>query len=181
VIGITGGEAKRRLCLDRFGFHAAVDYKAADFAFQLARACEAGVDIYFDNTAGAVSDAVLTHLNRGARVIVCGTASIASWDPPPIGPRVERHLLIKRATMRGFVIFDHKDCEAEALEQLAGWVRSGKVRYVEDILDGLERAPGAIAGLYRGENLGKRLIRLGDARFAGQGSYSRGLSCDLLK
>jgi NADPH-dependent curcumin reductase CurA len=163
AIGITGGETKRRLCLDRFRFDAAVDYKASDFADQLANACTNGVDIYFDNTAGEISDAVFTHLNRGARIIVCGTASIATWDPPPLGPRVERHLLIKRATMRGFVIFDHKDCEAAAHEQLSGWVRSGQLRYVEDVLNGLEHAPDAIAGLYRGENLGRRLIKLGDA------------------
>jgi NADPH-dependent curcumin reductase CurA len=163
VIGITGGDIKRQLCLETFGFDDAIDYKAKGFHQQLVQACSGGVDVYFDNTAGAISDAVLAYLNRGARVVVCGTASVPNWDPAPLGPRVERHLLVKRASMQGFVIFDHKDREADALRELASWVREGRLRYVEEILDGIEHAPDAIAGLYRGENLGKRLIKLGDA------------------
>lgn len=162
TVGITGGEAKRRLCLDTFGFDAAVDYKAPDFATRLDEACSGGVDVYYDNTAGAISDAVLTRLNRGARVIVCGTAAVANWDPPPLGPRVERHLLVKRARMQGFVIFDHADHYPAARRDLAGWLREGRLRYLEDVLDGIEQAPDAIAGLYRGDNLGKRLIRIAD-------------------
>ncbi|MGE5089409.1 MAG: NADP-dependent oxidoreductase, partial [Candidatus Levyibacteriota bacterium] len=87
-------------------------------------------------------------------------ASIASWDPTPHGPRVERHLLVKRARMQGFLVFDHAERFPEALRELDGWVRAGQIRYREDILDGIEEAPGSIAGLYRGENLGKRLIRI---------------------
>lgn len=161
TVGITGGETKRRLCLDTFGFDAAVDYKSHDFAEQLANACPDGVDLYFDNTAGAISDSVLMHLNRGARVVVCGTASVPSWNPIPLGPRVERHLLVKRARMEGFVIFDHADAEPAALAELAQWLREGRLRYLEEVLDGVDEAPDAIAGLYRGENLGKRLIRVG--------------------
>ena len=160
TVGIAGGEAKRRLCLDTFGYDAAVDYKAADWAARLAEACAGGVDVYFDNTAGAISDAVLAHLNVGARVVVCGTASVASWSPPPLGPRVERHLLVKRARMQGFVVFDHAADEPVARAELAAWLRAGRLRYLEDVLQGIEAAPDAIAGLYRGENLGKRLIRL---------------------
>src|SRR5262245_9436707 len=154
TVGIAGGAQKVRLCLEQFGFDAAVDYKAAEFATQLAAACAKGVDVYFDNTAGAISDTVLAHLNVGARVVICGTASVASWDPPPQGPRVERHLLIKRARMQGFVIFDHAAHYETARRDLTTWVREGRLRYLEDILDGIEQAPGAIAGLYRGENLG---------------------------
>ena len=102
----------------------------------------------------------MRRLNVGARVVICGTASIASWDPPPQGPRVERHLLVKRARMQGFLIFDHVERHPEALRELESWVRNGQIRYREDILDGLEQAPGSIAGLYRGENLGKCLIRI---------------------
>lgn len=162
AVGITGGEQKRRLCLDRFGFDAAVDYKASDFAERLAEACEGGVDIYYDNTAGAISDAVIGHLRVGARVVVCGTASVAQWDPAPLGPRVERALLVKRASMQGFVIFDHPGHYATARRDLAGWLRAGRLNYQEDVLEGIEHAPDAIAGLYRGENLGKRLIRIAD-------------------
>lgn len=160
TVGIAGGETKRVLCVERFGYDTAVDYKAADFDAQLAKACEGGVDVYYDNTAGAISDAVMSHLNVGARVVICGTASVASWSPAPQGPRVERHLLVKRARMQGFVIFDHAEHYAAARRDLAQWLREGKLTYLEDVLDGIEHAPDAIAGLYRGENLGKRLIRL---------------------
>jgi NADPH-dependent curcumin reductase CurA len=162
AVGIAGGAEKVRLCREVFGYDAALDYKAeADLASALARVCPSGVDVYFDNTAGPISDAVLAHLAPRARVVVCGTASIATWDPPPLGPRVERHLLVKRARMQGFLYFDHLARAEEAITQLAAWVRAGKLRYREEILEGLEQAPDAIAGLYRGENLGKRLIRVG--------------------
>lgn len=160
TVGIAGGAAKVHLCRDEFGYDAAIDYKHGDLAAALAAACPGGVDVYFDNTAGPISDAVHAQLNVGARVVICGTASVARWDPPPQAPRVERHLLVKRARMQGFVIFDYAARYDEARAALAGWVRSGKLRYREDILQGIEHAPGAIAGLYRGENLGKRLIQI---------------------
>lgn len=160
TVGIAGGADKCKACIDSFGYDAAVDYKAADFKEQLAAVCGAGVDVYFDNTAGAISDTVLTHLAVGARIVVCGTASVASWDPPPMGPRVERHILVKRARMSGLLIFDYAHRYEEAVGRLADWVRSGRLRYREDILDGIEACPGAIAQLYRGENSGKLLVRL---------------------
>ena len=131
-----------------------------DFASALAASCPNGVDVYFDNTGGAISDIVLRHLAVGARVVVCGTASVSSWDPWPNGPRVERHLLVKRARMQGFVIFDYAPRFEEAVARLAQWIRDGRLRYSEDILNGIEHAPGAIAGLYRGENTGKRLVKI---------------------
>ena len=158
--GIAGGPDKVRMCREEFGYDAAVDYKAGDFESALDAACPAGIDIYFDNTAGRISDSVMRRLNVGARVIICGTASIASWDPLPQGPRVERHILVKRARMQGFLIFDYATRFPEALRELVSWVRGGLIHYREDILDGIEHAPGSIAGLYRGENLGKRLIRV---------------------
>jgi NADPH-dependent curcumin reductase CurA len=118
--------------------------------------------VYFDNTAGPISDAVMRHLAVGARVVICGTASVASWEPAPTGPRVERTMLVKRARMQGFVILDHPETFPRARAELAEWIREGKLHYEEDVLDGIEHAPDAIAGLYRGENLGKRLIRLGE-------------------
>jgi NADPH-dependent curcumin reductase CurA len=160
AVGIAGGETKTRLCVEQFGFDAAIDYKAGGLDAALAQACPDGVDVYFDNTAGSISDAVLKQLRIGARVIICGTASVSSWDPIPLGPRVERHLLVKRARMQGFVVLDYADRYDEARAKLAQWVREGKIRYREDILDGIEHAPDAIAGVYRGENLGKRLIRV---------------------
>lgn len=160
TVGITGGPTKVRQCLETFGFDAAIDYKSAAFASELAHACAQGVDVYYDNTAGAISDQVMEHLNPGARIVICGTASVANWNPAPQGPRVERHLLVKRARMQGFVIFDHPEHYEVARRDLAQWIQDGRLVYQEDILDGLEAAPDAIAGLYRGENQGKRLIRL---------------------
>jgi len=160
TVGIAGGATKTALCRDAFGYDEAIDYRTADLDAALGAACPRGIDVYFDNTAGPISDAVLRHLATGARVVICGTASVSSWDPPPTGPRVERHLLVKRARMQGFIVFDYQHRYEEAVGRLADWLRAGKLRYREDILDGIEHAPGAIAGLYRGENLGKRLIRL---------------------
>jgi hypothetical protein len=160
TVGIAGGAEKVRLCRDGFGYDAAIDYKTDKLDAALAAVCPEGVDVYFDNTAGSISDAVLRHLRVGARVVICGTASIASWDPIPQGPRVERHLLVKRARMQGIIVLDYAARYSEALTELSRWVKEGSIRYREDILEGIESAPGSIAGLYRGENLGKRLIRI---------------------
>jgi NADPH-dependent curcumin reductase CurA len=160
TIGIAGGPQKAQLCRNEFGYDVAIDYRAGDLDAKIAAACPNGVDVYFDNTAGEISDAVLRNLAVGARVIICGTASIATWSPAPIGPRVERNLLVKRARLQGFLIFDYVDRYPEGLQALGDWVRAGLIHYREEILEGIEQAPDAIAGLYRGENLGKRLIRL---------------------
>lgn len=161
TVGIAGGPAKVALCREAFGYDAAVDYRAPDFAAQLAAACPDGVDVYFDNTAGPISDAVHALLAPRARVVVCGTASVSDWVPPPLGPRVERTVLVKRARIAAILAFDYKARYPEALARLARWVRDGRISYREDVLDGIEQAPGAIAGLYKGENMGKRLIRVG--------------------
>lgn len=160
TVGIAGGADKVAQCLDAFGYDAAIDYKADGFGEALAAACPDGVNVYFDNTAGAISDAVYPQLAVGARIVVCGTASISAWDPWPSGPRLERHLLVKRARAQGFVVFDHLNCWEESVDRLADWIRNGKLRYAEDVLDGIEACPDALAGLYRGENRGKRVIRL---------------------
>jgi NADPH-dependent curcumin reductase CurA len=160
VIGITGGPDKVDLCKARFNFDDALNYKAPDLAEALAACCPNGVDIYFDNTSGAISDIVYPRLALGARVVVCGTAAISQWHPWPDGPRLERHLLVKRARMQGFVVFDHIAQWDDAIARLAGWVREGRLQYSEEILAGLEACPDALAGLYRGENKGKRIIRI---------------------
>lgn len=160
TVGIAGGAAKLGMCLDEFGYDAAVDYKQADFAEALAAACPDGVNVYFDNTSGTISDTVVRHISKGASIVVCGTASISNWEPWPVGPRIDRHLLNKSARMQGFLVWDYEHRYEEAITRLAGWVRDGSLRYREEFLDGIAAAPDAIAGLYRGENLGKRLIRL---------------------
>jgi NADPH-dependent curcumin reductase CurA len=158
TVGIAGGAAKVAQCLSDFGYDAAIDYKSEDVDAALSRHCPEGVDCYFDNTCGPISDAVMGHLARGARIAICGTAAVTEWDPVPVGPRVHRQLLVARARMQGFILFDHADRLPEARAALAGWLRAGQMTAQEHILKGPEAAPGSIAMLYRGENTGKLLI-----------------------
>ena len=160
TVGIAGGAEKTAMCRALFGYDAAIDYHAPGLGEAIEEACPTGVNVYYDNTSGAVSDAVYPRLAVGARIVICGTAAISSWDPWPTGPRIERHLLVKRARAQGFLVHDYADRWDASVAMLAGWVREGKLRYQEDVLDGLEACPDALAGLYRGENKGKRLIRL---------------------
>ena len=162
TIGIAGGADKVRQCLELFGYDAAIDYKSEDVDAALSKLAPDGVNIYFDNTSGPISEATLPHLAARARVVVCGTAAISSWDPWPVGKLVERHLLVKRARMEGFLYFDYAHRAGEARAALADWVRAGEIRYEEHILEGIEQAPDSVAMLYRGENRGKLLIHLAD-------------------
>jgi NADPH-dependent curcumin reductase CurA len=162
AVGIAGGPRKIELCLKKFRYDAAIDYKSGeDLGGRLRQATPDGVDIYFDNTSGRISDAVLSQIRVGARIVVCGTTAIPNWTPPPSGPRVERHLLVKRARMQGMLVTDFAAGFADAIARLEAWVLDGSLGYSEHILDGIDAAPGAIALLYRGENHGKLLIRTG--------------------
>ena len=160
TIGLTGNDGKVELCKRTYGYTAALNYKTDDLGKALTRLCPNGVDVYYDNTAGTISDSVIKHIALNARIVICGTAAISSWDDWPSGPRIERHLLVKRAMMQGFVIFDYKDQYETSIARLAKWIRKGKLQYREDILQGMECAPDALAGLYRGENMGKRIIQI---------------------
>ena len=160
TIGITSNVDKAKICKDEFGYDEAIDYSNDDVERSIGKMCPAGVNIYYDNTAGSISDAVLQHISVGARIVICGTASVSSWDPPPLAPRVERTILVRRARMQGFLVFDYADRYDEALAVLTEWIKTGKLHYREEITDGIESAPGSIASLYRSENMGKRLIRI---------------------
>jgi len=160
TVGITGGPEKVSLCHEAFQYDHAIDYRSEDVDAALAAACPNGIDVYFDNTCGPISDAVMKHINVGARIVLCGTASITNWDPIPMGPRVQRQLLVKRARMQGFLVFDYNDRYGEAISALTPLIKADKLRYREDVLEGIDKAPDAIASLYRGDNLGKRLIRI---------------------
>jgi len=154
TVGITGSAAKVRQCVDEFGYDAALDYKSEpDLAAALGAACPSGVDVYFDNTGGPVSDAVLAHLNLGARIVICGTMGIPDVGPgeaPPQGPRPNRALLVARARMQGFLVLDHMHRADEAVARLSQWLREGRLRYAEDIMDGLENAPAALTRVLAG-------------------------------
>lgn len=158
TVGIAGGAEKCRQCREEFGYDAAIDYKADDIAAALAEHAPDGVDCYFDNTCGPISDAVMTRLAQGARITVCGTAAVTDWDPIPMGPRVHRQLLVARARMEGFLIFDYKDRLGEARDALARWLREGRLKVREHVLEGPEAALDAIGMLYRGENTGKLIV-----------------------
>ena len=161
VIGVTGGAEKVRQCVEEFGYDEAIDYKAEpDIEAALRRACPNGIDAYFDCTSGVIHDAVMRQINLHARIAICGTASYASWDPWPEGPRAERHLLVKRATMQGFLTPDFEDQYDQALADLVKWIGEGRLSYREEMLEGLEAAPASIQTLYSGANAGKLVIRL---------------------
>ncbi|MBK1836551.1 NADP-dependent oxidoreductase [Azospirillum sp. YIM B02556] len=165
TIGMTGSDDKVRLCRERLGYAEAFNYKIAigtpdGLSQELIRAMPEGIDVFFDNTGGPMLDTALRRMRVGGRVVQCGTVSVPQWTPPPMGLRNEREVLTRRLSWSGFVIFDHAPRFAKAMDQLAEWVGDGRLVYQEDVSVGLEHAPGAIAGLYAGENSGKRLIRV---------------------
>ncbi len=157
TIGLTGDDAKVARCRERFGYDEAYNYKTAD----LDRVLPQGLGVYFDNTGGAILDTALRHMAVGGRVVQCGTAANQVWTPPPTGPRQEREMLTRRLIWSGFVIFDHTARFDAAARDLATWHAEGRLRYEEDIADGIEHAPAAIAALYAGQNQGKKLIYVG--------------------
>lgn len=160
TVGIAGGPVKARWCVDEYGFDVGLDYRSDTFEADLVEATPDGVDHYFDNTSGPITDAVVRRLTPHSSMLVCGTAAVSSWDPWPSGPRLERIVLTQRARIEGFLAFDHLDALPEAAAELAGMVRSRLLTYREHVLDGLEAAPGAIAMLYSGQNTGKLVVRL---------------------
>jgi NADPH-dependent curcumin reductase len=160
TVGITGSAEKAALCTESLGYDVAINYREEDVTEALKAACPDGINCYFDNTCGPISDAVMTQLAIGARITVCGTVALTDWDPVPMGPRVHRQLMVARARMQGFLILDYKARFPEAIEQLATWVREGNLARNEHILEGADAAPGAIKMLYEGKNTGKLLIRV---------------------
>ena len=164
AVGIVGGPAKADYIQAELGYDAAIDYKADGvLARAVAAACPDGVDVYFDNVGGSVSDAVLTRINFHARIPVCGLISQYNLEAPEMGPRLTGLLLINRARMEGFIVFDFIKRYPEALAQLAAWLKAGDLVYREDIIDGFENMPAALIRLLRGENFGKQLVRVTDA------------------
>ena len=163
VIGVAGSDAKISWLLDELGFDAAVNYKtAADFDGSLGQLCPDGIDIYFDNVGGATTDAVVRRINTGARISVCGQISQYNLEEPEAGPRWLGQLIVKQARVQGFLVSSYADRFAKALEQLARWLRQGKLRYREDVAQGIEAAPQAFIGMLQGRNQGKQLVQLSE-------------------
>jgi NADPH-dependent curcumin reductase CurA len=161
VIGIAGGPEKCRWLVDELGFDAAIDYKAGDLRSQLRGQVPDGVDVYFDNVGGDVLDEVLRRLARDARVVISGAVSQYNVTEPPKGPANYMQLLVARASMTGFVVFDYADRYPEAIAQLAEWLRAGKLRSREDLVKGdIKDFPEVFLRLFRGENTGKLVLAL---------------------
>jgi NADPH-dependent curcumin reductase CurA len=162
VVGITGSAAKNRLLEAELGFDAALNHHSPALYEDLRGVCPAGVDVYFDNVGGRVLETVLPQMNVHGTIVCCGVVSQYDAAAPAPGPRSVPGLLVtKRLRMQGFLVTDYRDRWAEAENQLAGLIASGKVKVVEEIIDGLANAPRALIGLLAGENIGKRIVRVG--------------------
>jgi NADPH-dependent curcumin reductase CurA len=165
AVGIVGGPEKRRYVADELRFDAAIDHRAPDFAEKLGAACPEGIDVYFDNVGGAVWQAVLPLLNRFARVPVCGLVAQYSAAGQPAGPNLlpatMREVLSKSLTLRGFINYEFAaEHHSEFLRTVSDAIANGRVRYRENITDGLESAPAAFVGMLEGRNFGKTLVRV---------------------
>jgi NADPH-dependent curcumin reductase CurA len=162
VVGIAGGAQKCRWIVEDLGFDAAIDYKAQDVARALREAAPERVDVYFDNVGGEILDAVLTRLARGARIVICGAVSQYNATDGMRGPANYMSLLVSRASMTGMVVFDYAARFPEAVAEIAGWMREGRLISREQVLDGgVSAFPDALLKLFAGENTGKLVLRVG--------------------
>ena len=159
AVGIAGGPDKCRYVVQELGFDGCVDHRGAEFARQLKAACPAGIDVYFENVGGAVQQAVWPLLNDFARIPVCGLIAQYNATTPMPGPDMFA-VLRKRLTLRGFIVTDFAAKEADFVREASAWVRSGRLKYREDVIDGLENAPAAFLGLLQGQNFGKLLVKI---------------------
>jgi NADPH-dependent curcumin reductase CurA len=159
AVGVAGGEEKCARVVQEFGFDGCVNYRSTTLSQDLAQACPAGIDVYYDNVAGVVLEAALRHINLGARIPLVGLISQYNATAPPPGPNL-MPLLIKRALIQGFLVSDHEHRREDFLRDVAGWLKSGRLKYREDVVQGLENAPRAFLGLFQGKNFGKLLVQV---------------------
>jgi len=165
AVGIAGGRQKCEYVCDELGFDACVDHRGESFAVDLRAACPDGIDVYFENVGGHVLQAVMPLLNTFARIPVCGVIAHANASELPAGPdrlpALLASILTRRLTFRGFLVWDFTDQESDFLRDMAVWLREGRIKYREDVVTGLENAPGSLIGLLRGRNFGKMLVKVG--------------------
>ncbi|MBI3836985.1 MAG: NADP-dependent oxidoreductase [Planctomycetia bacterium] len=162
VVGIAGGAEKCRYVVDDLGFDAAIDYKREDVKEALRKLCPRGVDVYFDNVGGDVLDAVLTQLARGARIVICGAISQYNNTDGVRGPKNYLSLLVNRASMKGMVVFDYAERYGDAAREMAGWMAAGRLKSREHIVEGLETFPDTLLKLFKGENIGKLVLKVAE-------------------
>jgi NADPH-dependent curcumin reductase CurA len=162
AVGIAGGPEKCRLLVEEYGYDAAIDYKSDDLRKALREHAPDRVNVFFDNVGGEVLDAVLARLARGARVAICGAVSQYN-EARMKGPSNYMSLLVNRASMTGFVVFDYAARYAEAAREIGGWMAEGKLKSREQVVEGIETFPEALLMLFRGENMGKLVLRVAEA------------------
>ena len=161
VVGIAGSDEKNRYLRDEIGVDATINYKSEANVFAAVQtACPKGVDVYFENVGGPISDAVIPLINDRARIVVCGLISIYNDDKPEMGLKPQPFLLVHSALMQGFIITQFAPRFAEGISQLTEWFKSGKLKHAETIVDGFENTPNAFIGLFSGDNLGKQIVRV---------------------
>ena len=163
VIGIAGSDKKTNLLKEEFGFDQAINYKTTtDLKKAIAEACPDGVDIYFDNVGGEISDAVISHMNFHSRIPLCGQIALYNNTDNATGPRLQPMLLTRSILMQGFIVSDYKSLFPEATKQLSQWVKDGKLKSTETITHGFDQLPAALIGLFSGENEGKMIVQTAD-------------------
>ena len=164
VVGSAGSDEKITYIVDKLGFDAAFNYKnVTDYPAKLAELCPDGIDVYFDNVGGRITDAVFPNLRVKGRVVICGQISQYNLENPETGPRFLWHLITQRARIEGFLVFDYADRHAEALVQMAEWLKQGKLKYRETIAaGGIENAPAAFISMLKGGNIGKQLVKIAE-------------------
>jgi hypothetical protein len=163
VVGIAGGRAKCDWVVNELGFDACIDYKAGNVKAALKEHCPKGVDIYFDNVGGEILDDVLARIGRGARIIICGAISQYNNTTPVQGPKNYLSLLVNRARMEGIVVFDYADRYHLAVAEMAGYLKDGRMKSKEDIVQGIDNFPEALLKLFSGANFGKLVLKVADA------------------
>ena len=159
AVGIAGSPDKCKYVVEELGFDACINYKTDDLVPALKAACPGGVDIYFENVGGKVFAAILRVINKGARIPLCGVISEYNATENAPGPNL-RPLLVNRAMIKGFIVSDHPDRAPAFLQEVAPLVISGRIKFREDIVDGLDHAPSAFIGLLQGKNFGKLMVRV---------------------
>jgi NADPH-dependent curcumin reductase CurA len=160
VVGIAGGPDKCRWVVDELGFDACIDYKSGSVRDGLKQHCPNGVDIYFDNVGGEILDHVLARINRKARIIICGAISQYNNTMPVQGPKNYLSLLVNRARMEGIVVFDYADRYPVAVAEMAGYLKDGRMKSKEDVVEGLANFPATLLNLFNGQNFGKLVLQV---------------------
>jgi len=164
AVGIAGSEDKVRWLTDELGFDAAFNYKTVpNYGAKIAELCPNGVDCYFDNVGGEITDSVFPHLNPRGRVSVCGQIAQYNAEKPESGPRLLWHFVRLQLKVEGFLVFQFAERYNEGLNQLSKWLAEEKLKYRETVIEGLEHTPAAFLGMMRGENIGKQLVHVADA------------------